>query len=198
MYAGRPPGIPVYPWKKQIHGGTARSVWTACSWHPSFQRREDSGGYKLQVWTAAEVGACIWLIFVTGALFWHHIPHGWQVHELHKKNRGSQPCSFHHPNNFWSHLSTLYMLLSCCLKRWSRLQAGFFLLGSTGWAPLQFRTSPTGYLSALFCQDAVRSCTAPRCCCTEQYLEGVNQPLVKQGIWMHTWSTGWVTELYQV
>lgn len=131
MYAGRPPGIPVYPWKKQTHGGTARSVWTACSWHPSFQRREDSRGYKLQVWTAAEVGACIWLIFVTGALFWHHIPHGWQVHELHKKNRGSQPCSFHHPNNFWSHLSTLYMLLSCCLKRWSRLQAGFFLLGST-------------------------------------------------------------------
>lgn len=35
------------------------------------------------------------------------------------------------PPTFWSHLSTLYMLLSCCLKRWSTLQAGFFLPGST-------------------------------------------------------------------
>lgn len=79
-----------------------------------------------------EVGACIGLMLVTGTLFWHHIAHGWQVHEPHKKNRGSQPCSFHQPNYFWSHLSTLYMLLSCCLKRWSRLQAVFFfLLGST-------------------------------------------------------------------
>lgn len=113
---------------------------------------------------------------VCTAHLWHHALHGMQAQEPHKENKS-------HNHGFSTTQTTPEVnrpLLKCS---WVATWKG--LIGLILWVSnmqlMDHRLSTVAIknsrcLAALFFYYSVRSATTAHCCCSKQYLEGVNQP----------------------
>lgn len=202
MHAEKPLRIPAYVWKKTKSWMHSESVWWSCS-QPSLQgeSREDADCKPeelLQRWHPTPCW-CSSQELTSGSM-----------HLVECKTRnptrktGVMILGFYCPNSPESQHYTISVLLSCFLKRRSRLQTGLILcVNTTAACGSQLSTPMINNLcrcfSALFCYySSGRSSWAPVAGAQNHNHKVHTRPVVKQGIWMGALRTGWVTELYQV